>query len=126
MVASTGTAGDKKETGTDKKATAGAGKGDTKGVQGHKHKGRILKITKVNPRKGTITVKMKDKAGKEQTKTFELTEDVRMLDSTGRVAELDVFRSGDEVLIIEAEGRLRELHKARKGGKTGNDKTGSR
>jgi hypothetical protein len=75
-------------------------------------------ITHVDPKKGTVTVKMKDKNGKEVEKTFTLAEDVRMIDDTGRVAALDVFQSGNEVLVIEAEGRLRELHKARAGDKT--------
>jgi len=34
-------------------------------------------------------------------KTFKLTEDVRILDSTGKVVAIDVFRSGDEVLVID-------------------------
>jgi len=78
------------------------------------------KITHVDPKKGQITVRMKDKNGKEVEKTFTLTEDVRMLDDTGRVAAMDVFQSGNDVLVIEGEGRLREIHKQRPGANTNN------
>jgi hypothetical protein len=99
-------------------AQTGAGKVDTK-----EHKKAT--ITKVDKQKGTLTVKMKGKDGKEKEKTFKLTEDIRMFDSTGRAAVIDVFRSGDEVLVIEAEGKLREMRKHDKtkaGGTTTNPK----
>jgi hypothetical protein len=69
-------------------------------------------ITRVDPAKGTVTVKMKDKDGKETERTFRLVEDAEYLDSTGRAATLDVFRSGDEVLFIESEGNIKALKKA--------------
>jgi hypothetical protein len=69
-------------------------------------------ITKVDPREGTVTVKMEDKKGKEVEKIFHLTEDVEYLDSTGRVATLDVFQCGDAVLLIEMEGKIKELKRA--------------
>lgn len=69
-------------------------------------------ITKVDARRGTVTVKMEDKRGREVEKLFQLTEDVEYLDSTGRVATLDVFECGDEVLIIEMEGKIKELKRA--------------
>ena len=69
-------------------------------------------ITKVDARRGTVTVKMEDKNGMDVEKLFQLTEDVEYLDSTGRVATLDVFQCGDEVLIIEMEGKLKELKRA--------------
>ncbi len=78
-----------------------------KNTKGDKNKHKCqAKITKVDAKKGTITVHMKDKDGKEMEKTFTLTEDVRMLDDTGRVAAIDVFQSGNEVLIVEADGRF--------------------
>jgi hypothetical protein len=110
-------------TGGDKKADKNqATTGSTKAGKGKKQQATI---TKVDAKKGLIWVKMKNKEGKQVEKKFQLTEDVRMLDSRGNVAVLDVFRSGDEVLFIEAEGRLRELHKSGKKGNTGrnNDKT---
>ena len=69
-------------------------------------------ITKVDAKNHTVTVKMKDKDGKEVEKTFKLTEDIRYLDSTGKAAAIDVFQSGDEILVIEEEGRLKEVHAA--------------
>ena len=66
-------------------------------------------IEKVDPQNGTITVKMKNKAGKEVEKTYMLTADIEYLDSTGKVAKVDVFRAGDEVLIVTAKGKLKSV-----------------
>src|SRR5205085_690151 len=52
-------------------------------------------ITNVDTKAGTVTVKMKDASGKDVQRTFHLTEDAEYIDSTGRVAALNVFRSGD-------------------------------
>jgi len=71
-------------------------------------------ITKVDAKNGTVTVRMKNKEGKEVEKTFKLTEEVRYIDSTGRVAAADIFRNGDQVLVIEEEGRLKEMRKPNK------------
>lgn len=79
-------------------------------------------ITKMDPREGTVTVKMDDTEGKEIERTFQLTEDVRYIDSTGRVDTLDVFQCGDEVLIIETEGKIKELKKHPKTKKPGDKK----
>ncbi len=78
-------------------------------------------ITKVDAKKGTITLRMRNKEGKEEEKTFKLTEDIRMLDSNGRVAAIDVFQSGNDVLVVEAEGRLKEMHKHNKGTAAGKE-----
>ncbi len=75
------------------------------------NKGQQATITKVDAKNHTVTVRMKDKSGKEVEKTFKLTEDIRYLDSTGKVAAVDVFRSGDEVLVVEAEGQLKTLQR---------------
>ena len=69
-------------------------------------------ITKVDAKNHTITVKMQDKDGKEVEKTFKLTEDIRYLDSTGKAAAVDVFRSGDNILVVEEEGHLKEIRAA--------------
>lgn len=76
-------------------------------------------ITKVDPQKGTITVRMKDKSGKEEERTFTLTGEAQLFDENGktvRMTDIDVFRSGDEVLIVEREGKLQEVHKQKPGG----------
>ena len=83
---------------------------------------RQAKITKVDAKKGTVTVQMKDKDGKETTRTFTLAEDAEYLDSTGRVARVDVFTSGDYVLIVEAEGKIKQMKKQDKG-KSGKDRS---
>jgi Ca2+-binding EF-hand superfamily protein len=69
-------------------------------------------ITNVDPRKGTITLKYTDEQGKPQEKTFQLTSDVRLLNETGRLVNIDVFQSANEALIVEREGKLRELRRA--------------
>jgi putative membrane protein len=74
-------------------------------------KGQQATITKVDAKNETITVKMKDKDGKEVEKIFKLTGDIRYFDSTGRAVAIDFFRSGDYVLMVEAEGRLKEVRK---------------
>ncbi len=66
-------------------------------------------ITGVDAKKGTLTVKMTDENGKEMEKTFYLTEESEYVDSTGRVAALDVFQSGDYVLFVEEDGKIKEL-----------------
>jgi Ca2+-binding EF-hand superfamily protein len=69
-------------------------------------------ITKVDVKKGEITVKYNDDKGKEQQKTFQLTKDVKILDESGKVIGIDVFESGNDALIVETEGKLRELRRA--------------
>jgi hypothetical protein len=81
-------------------------------------------ITKVDPSAGTVTLKMKDQNGKDVEKVFRLTQDAEYLDSTGRVATLDVFRSGDQVLVIEGEGHVTGLKKSDK--KSDNNSTASK
>ncbi len=84
--------------------------------KGTKHEATI---TKIDPQNGTVTVRMKDKTGKEENRTFKLTEDVRMWDSEGHVARIDFFRSGNEVLVVEHDGRLMEMRPHHKGTGTG-------
>jgi Ca2+-binding EF-hand superfamily protein len=69
-------------------------------------------VTKVDAKKGEITVKFTDPQGKEAEKTFHLTKDIHIFDETGRAAAIDVFESGHDVLIFEAEGNLKELRRA--------------
>jgi hypothetical protein len=71
-------------------------------------------ITKIDAKKGEVVVKMKDKEGKDVEKTFKLEGDMVYLDSTGRVAEVDLFRNGDDVLVLEEEGHLKEMKKQAK------------
>ncbi len=69
-------------------------------------------ITKVDPKNNTVTVKMKDKDGKDVEKTFKLTGEVRMFEEpSGKAAAIDIFSAGNDVLIVEEEGKLVEMHK---------------
>lgn len=98
-----------------------------KAAKGGKKKQAHATITKVDAKKGEVTVRMKNKEGKEVTRTFKLTEEVRYLDSTGKVAALDIFTSGDYVLLVEEEGQLKQMKKAKKGaGKKPKEKTGTK
>jgi uncharacterized protein YigE (DUF2233 family) len=89
--------------------------------KGGKHAAKAT-ITKVDAKKGTITVRMKDKSGKEVERVFKLTEEVRYLDSTGKVVAMDFFQNGDDVLVVEEEGQLKQVKKAGKGTGTGKEK----
>jgi hypothetical protein len=69
------------------------------------------KIVKVDAKAGTIRVKMTDRDGKDVERTFRLVEDSEYFDSTGRVAVLDVFQSGDDILLVEADGTIKGMKK---------------
>jgi Ca2+-binding EF-hand superfamily protein len=69
-------------------------------------------ITKVDARKGEITVRCTDAQGKTQEKIFHLADEVRLLDETGRVVNIDVLESGNEALIVESAGKLKEIRRA--------------
>ena len=60
----------------------------------------------------TATVKMptKDKdKDKDVETTFKLAEDIEYLDSTGKVANIEIFTSGDLVLIVERDGTISKM-----------------
>ncbi len=67
------------------------------------------KITKVDAKNGTVDVKMTDEKGKEVTKTFKLAEDIEYVDSTGKVATIDIFTAGDMILYVEEDGQLKMM-----------------
>jgi hypothetical protein len=85
---------------------AGPGASDKKGQKTFK-----AKITKVDLKKGQVTVLMKGKKGKPVKRTFTLTEDIRYLDSTGKMVNVSFFRSGDYVLMALEEGKIKQLKK---------------
>ncbi len=74
------------------------------------NKAKEAKLTKVDAKKGTVTVKMQSE-GKEVEKTFKLAENIEYADSTGNVGSADIFTSGDLVLIVEAEGKITKMKK---------------
>ncbi len=78
----------------------------------HLAKHAMATIANIDAKAGTVTVKMRDSSGKEVEKTFHLVADSEYLDDTGRVAVEDVFKSGDEVLIVEDQGQIQAIKKA--------------
>ena len=74
------------------------------------NKAKEATITKVDAKKGTVTVKMQID-GKEVEKTFKLAENLEYMDSTGKVATADIFTSGDMVVIFESEGMVTKMKK---------------
>ncbi len=76
------------------------------------------RITKVDAANGTVTVKTKS-GGKDVERTYELAEDIEYLDGTGTAATIDVFTSGDRVLIVECDGEITQM---KKGDATGSKK----
>jgi len=67
------------------------------------------KIVVLKPETAKITVRMVGEDGKEVERTFELKREVRYVDSAGRAAKVDIFRSGDQVLVVAEKGALQEL-----------------
>ncbi len=96
-------------------AAADTAKTDTKDKTDKKAK--EAKITKVDAKKGAVTVKMKHK-DKEVEKTFKLAEEIEYMDSTGKVATIEIFTSGDEVLIVEVDGKITKMKKKEKSATT--------
>ncbi len=78
--------------------------------KGTDKKAKEAKLVKVDAKKGTVTVKM-EIDGKEVEKTFKLAEDIEYADSTGKVATVELFTSGDMVLVVEAEGKVTKMKK---------------
>jgi Ca2+-binding EF-hand superfamily protein len=68
-------------------------------------------VTKIDAKKGEISVKYTDEKGKEQQKTFRLTREVKIFDETGRIAAIDFFEAGGDALILAAQGQLKELRR---------------
>jgi hypothetical protein len=74
--------------------------------------GKEAKITKLDAKKATVTAKVQSD-GKEVEKTFKLAEDIAYMDSTGKVANIEIFTSGDLVLIVETEGVITQMKKCK-------------
>ena len=75
------------------------------------------RIIKVDAKNGTVNVKMQDD-GKEVEKTFKLAENIEYIDSTGKIATVDLFTSGDMVLIVAADGQITRMTKKDKAAPT--------
>jgi len=71
-------------------------------------------IANVDSGAGTLTVKLRDKDGKEVEKTFKLTREAKYFNPNGKAAELNVFRSGDQIVLLARKGEVNELRQAGK------------
>lgn len=76
-------------------------------------KGKEAKITKMEAKKGTVKLTTKED-GKDVDHTFKLAEEIEYVDSTGKVATVDIFTEGDLVLYVESEGTISKLKKCDK------------
>jgi hypothetical protein len=75
-------------------------------------KSKEATITKLDTTNKTLTVKCKDGDGKEVEKTYKLVENIKFYDSEGKVASLDIFKAGHEILLVEADnGALKEMRR---------------
>ena len=64
--------------------------------------------------KGTVTVKVGDREGKEIEKTFRLGDRFQATDEAGKAVSIRIFRPGDVVRFKERDGKLRELRRERR------------
>jgi hypothetical protein len=67
-------------------------------------------ITKLDAKKGSATVKMQHE-GKDVEKTFKLADEIEYMDSTGKVATIEIFTLGDLVLYVESDGLITKMKK---------------
>jgi uncharacterized protein YigE (DUF2233 family) len=72
---------------------------------------RVTKATiiKVDAAKNTVTVRMKDKNGKEVERTIELAGSVKAFNEKGEARRVDIFREGGNLYVVEREERVYEL-----------------
>jgi hypothetical protein len=68
----------------------------------------------VDVNKGTVTVKIGGKEGREIEKTFQLGDRFQATDEAGKAISIRVFRPGDVVRFKERDGKLRELRRERR------------
>jgi hypothetical protein len=66
-------------------------------------------IVKVDPAKQCVTVRMKDKTGKEVERTIELKGGVKAFNERGEATAVNVFREGSNLYVVEREERVFEL-----------------
>ena len=56
-----------------------------------------------------ITLKWKDKNGKDEEHPFDLTKDVKLTDENGKTLQADSLKEGQQVRITENNGKLTAL-----------------
>ena len=68
----------------------------------------------VDVTRGTVTVKIGDREGKEVEKTFRLGDRFQATDEAGKAVSIRIFRPGDIVRFTERDGKLRELRREKR------------
>ena len=63
-------------------------------------------IVKVDAKTNNITLKWKDKNGKDEEHSFDLTKDVKLTDENGKTLQADSLKEGQQVRITENNGKL--------------------
>src|SRR5258708_2830739 len=71
-------------------------------------------IVGVDVNRGSVTVKIGDREGKEVEKTFRLADRFQATDEAGKAVSIRIFRPGDVVRFRERDGKLRELRRERR------------
>ena len=71
-------------------------------------------IARVDVTRGTVTVRIGGRDGREFEKTFRFGDDTRATDEAGKDVSVQIFRPGDRVRLLERDGKLRELRRERR------------
>ena len=90
----------------------GSLRADDKDTRDNKH--QRGEISNVDSGAGTLTVKLRDEDGKEIEKTFKLARATKFYSADGKATELNLFRSGDQVVLLARKGEVSELREAGK------------
>jgi hypothetical protein len=89
-----------------------AGAGDRKDAKNE----RVTRatITRIDATRNTITLKWRDKNGKEMERTLELTNGPKIFDEKGKAVQVNVFSEGGNLYVVEREEKVYELRKTEK------------
>ena len=63
-------------------------------------------ISKIDSKNHTLSVKTMDENGKEHEQSLQLSNDVKYLNSAGKDAKADSFKTGDDVCVMEKDGKV--------------------
>src|SRR5271170_3014465 len=75
---------------------------------GDKHQATV---TNVDLQTHMLTVKMKDRDGKDVQRTFNFEPNSRFTDENGKTAQWNSLKAGDQVSLTEKQGQLQQLTK---------------
>ncbi len=84
-------------------------------------------VVSIDPDKNTITLKMKDKNGKQVERTVELKGGVKVFNDKGEATRVEVFRRGNTMYVVERQERVYELRTTpeHRGGTNADQKSGT-